>query len=326
MKSISVEELGFKVKRKLDKEETHKLGILIANKITSTFPYLNYNAIVERLSNSSIYVSDIPKRYSSANYIFQNFSIYIRENTNIENPDIYFLHEIMHYLQDSRHRNGDLHKMGLCEFNTLKVSGLALNEAAIQYMVARINNENIENMTCFEINLPTYNKSYYPILSNILLQINHIFDESYLIKSLFRNDNSFKDAFCELCHNEFAYRALKANMDIMLGCRDVVIDNSIKLKSNDLTNNEIEIMKKINYKSVERIKKSFFIIQNLLIKSYYKSMLRNIGYRLEASSFPLRVKEYDNFIGKYPKCPEYSKYLEYSKKYLAKWEKKYNNK
>lgn len=324
MKHIVVEELGFKIIRKLTKTETHNLGIYVAKKLTSKFNYLLYDVIVDRLTNCSIYVAKIPKRYSTANYIYQNFSIYISENTNIEEPDIYFLHEIMHYLQDSRHRNGDLHKMGLCEFKTLKVSGLALNEAAIQYVVARINDEKIEEMSCFGISLHTYNKTYYPILSNLLLQINHIFDESYLIKSLFRNDTSFKTAFCELCHNSVAYRALNANLDIMLGCRDVVIDNSIKLKNDNLSNKEINNIKKINQKSVDRIQESFFYIQNLLIKSYFKSMLRNIGYRMDSSQFPVKVKECKKYLGFMPNNPKFCKYSEYSNHFLNIWNKKYN--
>lgn len=324
MKHIVVEDLGFKIIRKLSEIETHNLGIYIADKLTSKFTYLQYDVIVERLTNCSIYVAKIPERYSSANYIYQNFSIYISENTNIEVPDIYFLHEIMHYLQDSRHRNRDLHKMGLCEFRTLKVSGLALNEAVIQYVVSRINDEKTEEMNCFGIKLNTYNKTYYPILSNLLLQINHIFDESYLIKSLFRNGPSFKKAFCELCHNDFAYKALKENLDIMLGCRDVVIDNSIKLKNNTLNNKEIDTIKKISQKSVDRIQKSFFYIQNLLIKHYFQAMLRNIGYRMDAEEFPLRVKEYEKYIGTLPTHPEYCKYLKYSEYYLKIWNKKYS--
>lgn len=323
MKQIDVKDLNFTVMRKIEKEDTHKLGIYLADKITHTFPYLKYNTIVERITNCSIYVAKMPERFSSSNYIYQNFSIYISESTDLKNPDIYFLHELMHYLQDSRHYNGDLHKMGLCTFKTLKISGLALNEVAIQYVVSRINNEKIEKMNCFGIDLNTYSKNYYPILSNLLIQITHIFDESYIIKSLFRNDNSFEVAFCELCQNSFSYKALKANMDIMLGCRDVIIDNSVILKKNSLSSKERITLKKINKKAYLRIQKSFFVIQNLLIKSYYKAMLRNIGYRMQIDEFPTKVAELKNCLGFSSDHPEYSKYDEYSNYYLKKWEKKY---
>lgn len=323
MKELDVTKLGFNIIRKIDTNQTHKLGIYLAEKITAVFPYLDYSAIVDRITNCSIYVAEMPERYSSANYIYQNFSIYISKSTNLDNPDIYFMHELMHYLQDSRHYNGDLHRMGLCHFNTLKISGLALNEAAIQYVVSRINNEHFEKMHCFGIDLCTYSKNYYPILSNLLIQITHIFDESYIIKSLFRNDHSFENAFCELCHNSLSYRALKANMDIMLGCRDVIIDNSVTLKKEDLDAKQVLVIKNINEKSYLRIQKSFFVVQNLLIKSYYKAMLRNIGYRMKADEFPIKVKELESYLGVSKEHPEYSKYEEYSKYYLAKWEKKY---
>lgn len=323
MKSINVETLGFKVLRELDETEKHKLGINIAEKLTSTFSYLKYDAIIERITNCSIYIAEIPSRYSRANYNYQNFSIYIAETVDINNPDVYFLHEIMHYLQDSRHYNGDLYKMGLCNFRTLKVSGLAINEAAIQYVISRITNESIEPMTCFGIDLYTYSKSYYPILSNILLQITNIFDESYLVKSLFRNDNSFPEAFCELCQNSISYKALLENMDIMLGCRDVIIDNSIKIKTGHFSPKELKTVNKINLKSIARIQESFFVIQNMLIKSYYKAMLRNIGYRMEADLFPVKVKELEKYLGNMNDNPKASKYKEYSEKYLKEWEDKY---
>lgn len=324
-KGNHLEKLDFEVKEKLDKSINHDIGIYVADKMTRAFPYLDYDTIVERITNCSIYVAKIPERYSRVNYVYQDFSIYIAEDFKIEeaNNDIFFLHEIMHYLQDSRHRNGDLHKMGLCEFKVLGVSGLALNESAIQYVVSKITNQKTEKMKCFEIELNTYNKTYYPILSNLLLQINHIFDESYMVKSLFRNDHSFKDAFCELCQNSISYKALKANLDIMLGCRDVIINNSILLKDTNLSEKERKTIKTINAKSVKRIQDSFFVIQNLLTRSYFKAMLRHIGDRMKAEDFPKMVADYENYIGKLEGHNEYQKY---AKKYLKIWEKKYNKK
>ena len=319
-----LKKLDFEVKEKLSKDITKKIGIDIANKLTEAFPYLQYDAIVERITNCSMYIAKIPPRYSKVNYVYQDFSIYISEDFDKTqmNDNIFFLHEIMHYLQDSRHRNGDLKKMGLCEFKVFGVFGLALNEVAIQYVVSKITDQKTEKMKCFDIELNTYNKTYYPILSNLLLQINHIFDESYMVKSLFRNDDSFEYAFCELCHNSVSYKVLKYNLDIMLGCRDVIINNSILLKENKLSEKEQRTIKKINQKSVKRIQDSFFTIQNLLIKSYFKGMYKYIGYRLDAEEFPIKAREYEKYIGKLEGHNEYEKYLN---KYMKKWEKKYKN-
>lgn len=95
-----------------------------------------------------MYYAEIPEGLSQANYIYKNSTMYFLNNINLDEMNEFVFHECIHIIQENKNKKNQIVKMGLCSINDITVTGMALNEAAIQYMISKVL-KNKKNYLCF---------------------------------------------------------------------------------------------------------------------------------------------------------------------------------
>lgn len=139
--------------------------------LVATFPEqkINRSAAMTKMFDCTMYLADFPENLGSANYFYKNQSIYFRKGTDLTKLDDYMIHELIHYFQDMRDKNGRLDQMGLCYFLEFKIYGMAMNEAAVQYIASKMLNHKEEKITYCR----SSSKNNKPRLLPTTLQPNH---------------------------------------------------------------------------------------------------------------------------------------------------------
>ena len=129
---------GIEVISQLNTLKVNSIATNIAQKLVDTFPEqnINYHELFMKLSRLNMYIAKIPNGIA-AKYYYKNSSIYFSESTNLEDISSVVIHECIHYLQAEINQKNKLVKLGLCDFTDIKLSGMALNEAAVQLMAMK---------------------------------------------------------------------------------------------------------------------------------------------------------------------------------------------
>lgn len=189
--------LGIDKKEEINKKDINYLAHYITNVLTNTFPFLQeqYNEILAKMLNCKMYYAKISSKIAKVNYIYEDDSIYIDESVNIFEPNEQLFHEVIHYLQIERKNNTKIRKMGLCQFGDFSITGLGLNEAIVQYMSAKIMNNEKENLKIYGIRLKTISPNFYPLLTNLIEQLVYLIGEDIIIESDVNVNDNFEDVF-----------------------------------------------------------------------------------------------------------------------------------
>ena len=77
----------------------------------------------------------------------------------------------------------------------LKIAGMGLNEAAVQYITSKIIGIEKDYVKYFGISFRTISPSYYPLECNLIEQMAYITDETVLFDSTFTSNDKFKNIF-----------------------------------------------------------------------------------------------------------------------------------
>lgn len=189
--------LGIEVLEEVDKKDVNYLAHHIANAITSVFPVLQeqYNEILARILNCSMYYAKIGENIATVNYVYDDDSIYIDEDVNIFEPNEQLFREIIHYLQVRRNNKGKIKAMGLCRFSEFSIKGLGLNEGIVQYMASKmVKNEKV-HINKYGVYLFTISPNQYPMITNLVEQLIYLLGENLLVKATIGMNSDFEDEF-----------------------------------------------------------------------------------------------------------------------------------
>ena len=131
---------GIKVVDILDTMTVNRIAHNIATKLCETFPELCFNEsdLFAKLARLTMYRAEMPEGMAEANYFYKNTSIYFNERVAIEDLEEFAIHECIHYIQEIKDKRNNLIRMGLCNFDTLKITGMGLNEAAVQFLTSKV--------------------------------------------------------------------------------------------------------------------------------------------------------------------------------------------
>lgn len=189
-----LEEIGIQIIRKLDYTEVENIANEVAVKIFNVFAKYNLisSEIYEILANTDMYLAKIPEGISKANYFYQDSSIYFSEDLKLEEPNEFVIHECIHRIQDYKNKKGKLKQLGICYFTETKIIGVAINEAAIQYITAKTLSKRRKYTSIYDMDIQTISPKYYPIITNIIEQLVFITGEQLLVESTLKNDNEFR--------------------------------------------------------------------------------------------------------------------------------------
>lgn len=289
---------GITVVKQLDTLSVTLIAKYVAEKLISALPFygLNYHSLFIRISNIPMFIADIPSSMGEASYFYKNSSIYFKDKLSIHEMKRYAVHEFIHAYQEVKDKKNVLYRLGLCDFTSFKVHGMALNEAAVQLISAKALNNDIETVKYYDIEFSTNTPSLYPIICNLVNQLCYITGENVLVDSTLNSNSKFAKSLISLLGENNFYK-IEANLDKILKIEEKMITLSNKLEKEFVSDTFIaKSSTKIGiYKN--SIKKIFFETQNLIISSYFDKALNNVYSLQEIEDYRKKLYHYRDILG-----------------------------
>ncbi|MDO5556732.1 MAG: hypothetical protein Q4G05_00585 [Clostridia bacterium] len=288
---------GIEIISPLKYSTIQNLADSISTNLCNTFPELklDYSTIYDKLSSLSMYYITMPEGMSEANYLYRNSSIYFKYGLEEEHLEKFATHECLHFLQTITDDKGHLLKLGLCDLSGYKVYGLALNEAAVQYMTSQLLKEHNDTVKYYGISFNTCSPLIYPLLCCLISQMAYITSEYILFNSTFFSTENFKKKFSELCGSEKVYRKIEENFNTIFYTEEKIIQLSNKLSDDNLKGKK-NILLKIE-KLKQYITSTFLETQNLIYSSYFNNSFESLFNKDSISNFRNKLYRFKNYLG-----------------------------
>ena len=290
---------GIRVVDILDTMSVNKIAHSIATKLCETFPELcfNENALFTKLSQLNMYRASMPDGMAEANYFYKNTSIYFNEQIAIDDLEEFAIHECIHYIQEIKDKKNNLIRMGLCNFDSFRILGMGLNEAAVQYATSKVIGIEKDYVKYFGVSFKTVSPSYYPLECNLIEQMAFITGDSVLFDSTFTSNDKFKNAFIDFT-SEKTYNEVENCVDQILDLEENIIRLSNKSSSFEERNSKVDKIVAKSDKCKEEIANCFIKAQDLIIKSYFDKAFRNITNLEELDNYRRKLDHYGELIGR----------------------------
>lgn len=300
---------GIKVIGTLDTLKVNTLAHNVAEKICKTFPEQNFifHNLFIAISRIPMYIAEMPEGFAEANYFYKNSSIYFKAGVSTQELEKFAIHEFIHYLQEIKDKKGNLVKLGLCDFEDLKVQGMALNEGAVQLMASKALGQKQEIVKYYGISLPTTSPTYYPILCNLVSQMAYVTGEENLFDSTFYGSNLFKEHFSDLCGTKALIKT-QENLDKIMGIEEKIIKLNQKLLQDTCEGMKAQRVASKISKLKNKLKDIYLETQDLIYTSYFNTQFSQITTTADIDSYRFRLYNYKNYIGI---TEDYSNFNEY---------------
>lgn len=316
-----LKKFDIKVIGKLTKEEQIILSDNVATKISNEFNYIDYGYIYTKLMKAKMYIAIIPEGITSAIYSYEEDTLFISDTEDISTVSKELLYECIHAVQDIRNKKGQIKQLGQCIFSEFKVYAMALNEASIQYIVAKIFNEEEKYIEAYGIKANTYSKNKYPLICNILLQLLFLSNEKTLVKStIYSTDEFIIDGVEEI--GETSFVNIQNNLDEMLYASEEIIGikRLIKDRTEEGYLNINEYLNEI-YQKEELIRKLYMDSQMSIFTMYFDRLYNRIQNLSDIRLYKSRLEDFKELIGFYTnETQEY--FLQYYENYYKQKEEK----
>ena len=210
--------------------------------------------------------------------------------------------------------------MGLCNFDTLKITGMGLNEAAVQYSTSKVIGIQKEAVKYFGISFETISPSYYPLECNLIEQLTYFTGDEILFDSTFTSNDKFKNYFIELTSSK-TFSEIESCCDQILELEEEILRLNNKFYSYDERCNRVnKIVAKQETLKV-KITHTFLKAQNTLIKGYFDKAFRKISNLEELDNYRKKLDHYGNLIGR---TDDYTFFDDYYTEKMSQLEHKSN--
>lgn len=279
--------------QKLDTLKVNSIARSISLKLCLAFPEygLNKNTLFSNLSRINMYIAKMPQDFFGAKYFYKNNSIYFHEGLSLKEMASLAVHECIHYIQQIIDNKDNIVRMGLSDL----VSGLGINEAAVQLMSCEANLLEKTKERYYSIDINTISPNYYPLQCTILTQMAYFTGTYPLYHSTLNSNDIFKNTFVSKSDDK-TYENIQKNLDQILELENDLHFFSLELQYTD----KISSIRLINY-LIEARKKSiiniFFKTQNLIIKKCFTEEFNNIRNKKDIRLFIKRLYNFKNVIG-----------------------------
>lgn len=321
-----LKKFDIKVIGKVSKEEQIIISDNVATKITNKFNFIDYGYIYTKLMRAKMYIAIIPKGMTRAIYSYEEDTLFISDEEDLNNVSKELLYECIHTMQDIRDKKGNVKQLGQCIFSDYKVYAMALNEASILYITQKIFEEEIKYVEAYGIKANTYSPNSYPLICNILLQLLFISNEKTLVKSTLNSTDEFLiDGIEEI--GESSYVTIQNNLDEMLYASEEIIGIKRSLKNNTSDGNMEEINKELNriYEKEAIIRRLYMDSQMSIFTMYFDRLYNRVQTISDIQIYRRRLEDYKELIGFYTnESQEY--FLEYYEGYYKEKEEKLKEK
>ncbi len=321
-----LKKFDIKVIGKVSKEEQIIISDNVATKITNKFNFIDYGYIYTKLMRAKMYIAIIPEGMTRAIYSYEEDTLFISDEEDLNNISKELLYECIHTMQDIRDKKGNVKQLGQCIFSDYKVYAMALNEASILYITQKIFEEEIKYVEAYGIKANTYSPNSYPLICNILLQLVFISNEKTLVKSTLNSTDEFLiDGIEEI--GESSYVNIQNNLDEMLYASEEIIGIKRSLKNNTSDGNMEEINKELNriYEKEAEIRRLYMDSQMSIFTMYFDRLYNRIQTLSDIKIYKNKLQNYKELIGFYINdSQEY--FLEYYAGYYKTKEEKLEEK
>lgn len=266
---------GIELVSTLNEKKVKHIADKVSKKICSTFPEhnLNQNDVYTALSKTQMYFADFNIHNVGAKYYYKNQSMYFNRKYNSKKLSDLTTHECIHFIQEKRKPNGTLSRFGLYNLNTLKPTGLAINEAAVQLMAVKVNNTKPDYVKYYGLDIYTPSPDYYPVECALLNQIAFFIGTFPIFHSTLYSDDVFKTTFSTKTSSKI-YRYIENSFDLI----EEYEEKLSKLLYTLSNNNDELIAQKLNGK-IENLKdiisKTILNTQETILKECFKSEINN---------------------------------------------------
>ena len=311
---------GIVVIKQLNTLRINSISANIARKLVINFPELNfsYPELFEKISSLNMYIAKIPNGIA-AKYFYKNSSIYLSDSSDLKNLNEVVIHECIHALQAEIDSNNKLVKLGLCDFTDSKLSGMALNEAAVQLMTMKCVKSKFDTVKYFDIELPSNSPNYYALECNLVRQMAFFTGERALYNSTLYGNDEFKNKFIYLTSKK-DYEIIKNNINYIMYLEDKLNNILAKIQNTDKQSKHLTL--KAN-KLKQTIKNEFLSTQNKIFTSFFDkrfNLVINTTKSIEA--FRKALYTYRKFIGV---SDDYTFFNEYYINKMSELDNKFNN-
>lgn len=293
----------------LDSESIQSISEYVANGLCTNFPKLhfNYGELLQEISSIPMYIATLPNGLAEASYFYKNSSIYFRDGMGLSNLKKFAIHEIIHHLQEIKDEKNNLLRMGLCTFENGKTVGMALNEAAVQFVSSYISESELETVNYYGIEFATISPNFYPLICNLLSQMCYIVGEDLLYDSVFNSNDNFKNKFIELC-GKSAFNKTQKNFDLLLKTEEKII-----ILGNNFEDEKCPEKSTIKYQKLidickEKIKNTFLETQKIIFTSYFNNQFYKLQSDSDIEIYKTKFAIYKELIGVTDSYSEFSTY------------------
>lgn len=106
---------GIEIVQQLDTLRKNSIANKITTTLCSTFPEHGFssNELFIEICNLNMFLAHFQDNLVGAKYFYKTKSIYFNINFDLDEVDMFALHECIHYLQESYDAKGNLSRLGL---------------------------------------------------------------------------------------------------------------------------------------------------------------------------------------------------------------------
>ncbi len=288
---------GIEIIGKLDTLTINSLAKNISSILSQTFPELelNTNELFRNISRLDMYYARLPQGVS-AKYFYKNKSIYFSNTVDSQNLTAVAMHECIHYLQEKCDEKGNILRLGLCDYTSKGSPDIGINEAAVQLMASKCLNKPYENVKYFDIDLPTNSPSYYTLECTLVNQMAYVVGENVLFDSTLNSNDNFKNQFISLTSQDVFYN-IERNIDLLVEAQEKLTSAYANLQEFDTDIYFIKESNKEINKLKNKIKKLFLDTQNLILTSYFDSVINLVYTQKTIENYRNKLYLFKNYIG-----------------------------
>jgi len=317
-----LKKFDIKVIGRVTKEQQIRVSDNVATKISNKFNYIDYGYIYSKLMRAKMYIAIIPEGITRAIYSYEEDTLFISDEEDLNFVSKELLYECIHAMQDVRNKKGKIKQLGQCIFSDFKVYAMALNEASIQYIVSKVFEEEDKYVEAYGIKSNTYSTGKYPLICNILKQLLFFSKEETLVKStIYSTDEFILDGVEQI--GETSYVSIQNNLDEMLYASEEIIGIKRKIKDEAKDGYIEEVNNELNkiYEKEVMIRKLYMDCQMSIFTMFFDKLFNRIETIKDIKYYKNKLEDFKDLIGFYTN-EEQEYFLEYYKGYYETKEEK----
>lgn len=281
--------------KKLDTLQINKIASNISEKLCKSFPdlHLSQSDLFIQISRLDMYTAAMQDSQTSAKYVYGNNAIYFNENLDLNKMGIPVIHECIHYLQEFKDSKGKLTKLGLYDLN--KITGLALNEAAVQLMATRTEKVNYDSVTYYGMSFVSESPEFYPLECALVAQMMFFTGDEALYFSTLYGSPMFEKTFTSISTND-TYYEIEMALDKLLNVETDLALLTQKLQTTDAPPEKSKLLQLQIESKKKTITNICVKIQNKIIENCFKKRFMELNTFDDIREFENDLRDFKDLL------------------------------